>query len=141
MTDAALVLHKLSTLRDHVDRVRRRRPASAEMLRRDVDLQDALAMSLLVAIQEAANIAFNISADEGWGIPGSYADAFHMLARHRVIDTPLADELARTVAVRHRLAHGYATVDLDRLWTELPVGLGALDRYAAAIATFVSPPA
>lgn len=57
-----------------------------------------------------------------------------------LIDTPLADELARTVAVRHRLAHGYATVDLDRLWTELPAGLGALDRYAAAIAKFASPP-
>jgi hypothetical protein len=41
VTDAALVLSKLSTLREHVDRVRRRRPASAEVLRRDVDLQDA----------------------------------------------------------------------------------------------------
>jgi uncharacterized protein YutE (UPF0331/DUF86 family) len=140
VTDAALVLSKLSTLRDHVERARRRRPASAQMLRNDDDLQDALAMSLLVAIQEAADIAFHISADEGWGIPGSYADAFHILARHRVIDTPLAEELARTVAVRHRLAHGYATVDLDRLWTELPAGLGALDRYAAAIAKFAAPP-
>jgi uncharacterized protein YutE (UPF0331/DUF86 family) len=98
-------------------------------------------MSLLVAIQEAADIAFHVSTDEGWGIPASYPDAFHMLARHHLIDTLLADELARTVAVRQRLAHGYATVDLDRLWTELPAGLGALDRYAAAIARFVSPPA
>ena len=71
MTDAALVLNKLSTLRDHVERVRRRRPATPEMLREDVDLQDALAMSLLVAIQEAADIAFHISTDEGWGIPAS----------------------------------------------------------------------
>jgi uncharacterized protein YutE (UPF0331/DUF86 family) len=110
VTDAALVLSKLSTLRDHADRVRRRRPAAPEMLRGDVDLQDALAMSLLVAIQEAADIAFHISTDEGWGIAGSYADAFHMLARHQVIDTTLADELARTVAVRHRLAHGYASM-------------------------------
>jgi len=139
VTEAALVLNKLSTLRDHVERVRRRRPASAEMLRSDVDVQDALAMSLLVAIQEAVDIAFHISADEEWGIPGSYADAFHVLARHRVIDTPLADELARTVAVRHRIAHGYAAVDLDRLWAELPAGLGALDRYAAAVARFVAP--
>jgi uncharacterized protein YutE (UPF0331/DUF86 family) len=140
VTDAALILNKLSTLREHVDRARRRRPASAEILRQDVDLQDALAMSLLVAIQEAADIAFHICADEGWGMPGSYADAFHILARHRVVDASLADELARIVAVRHRLAHGYATVDLDRLWTELPAGLGALDRFAAAIVAFVVPP-
>jgi uncharacterized protein YutE (UPF0331/DUF86 family) len=79
VTDAALVLNKLSALRDHVERVRRRRPAAAEILRRNVDLQDALAMSLLVAIQETADIAFHVSTDEGWGIPASYADAFHLL--------------------------------------------------------------
>jgi len=52
LTDPILVLHKLTTLRDHVGRARRRRPASPEELRSDVDRQDALAMSLLVAIQE-----------------------------------------------------------------------------------------
>jgi hypothetical protein len=40
VTDKALVLSKLSTLRDHVARVRRR-PDSAEAIRGNVDLQDA----------------------------------------------------------------------------------------------------
>ncbi|MBI2216967.1 MAG: hypothetical protein HYU51_06675 [Candidatus Rokubacteria bacterium] len=71
MTDTVLVLHKLTTMREHIARARRRRPATPDALRTDVDLQDALAMSLLVAIQEAADIAFHITADEGWGIPSS----------------------------------------------------------------------
>jgi uncharacterized protein YutE (UPF0331/DUF86 family) len=75
VTDAGLVLHKLGVLREHVARARRRRPTSAELLRGDVDRQDALAMSLLVAIQEAVDVAFHIIADEQWGVPSSYAES------------------------------------------------------------------
>jgi predicted nucleotidyltransferase len=72
VTDAALVLRKLGTLRDHVERVRRRRPATPGASGADVDLQDALAMSVLVAAQEAVDIALHIAADERWGVPSSY---------------------------------------------------------------------
>ena len=42
----------------------RARPStSVEALRPDVDIQDALALSLPVAIREAADIAFHIAAD------------------------------------------------------------------------------
>jgi hypothetical protein len=50
MTDIELVLRKLATLQDHLQRARRRRPETIEVLTADQDLQDALSMSLLVAI-------------------------------------------------------------------------------------------
>ena len=96
-------------------------------------------MSFVVAMQEAIDIAFHMVTDEGWGVPGSYADAFPVLAEHDVIDRPLAESLARMVSLRNRIAHGYASVDVDRLWTELPAGLEALDAYAGAIARVVPP--
>ena len=52
---------------------------------------------------------------------------------------PLEPSLARMVSLRNRIAHGYASVDVDRLWTELPVGLEALDAYATAVARSVPP--
>jgi hypothetical protein len=52
-----------------------------------------------------------MASDEGWGVPASYAESFG-----------------------NRLAHGYGTADMDRIWNELPGGLSALDRFAAAIA-------
>lgn len=137
MTDPLLVLRKLSLLREHLSRVRRRRPHSREALRDDVDLQDALAMSLLVAVQEAIDIAMHVAADEGWGLPASHAEAFDLLARHAVLSPAHARELAGVVAVRNRIAHGYASVDLDRLWSELPAGVETLDRFAEAIAGFM----
>ena len=116
---------------------RARLSTSVEALRADVDIQDALALSLLVAIQEAVDIAFHIAADEGWGVPSSYGEGFEILSRHGVIDAGLARELAAASALRNRIARGYASVDVERLWAEIPTGVSALDRYAAAIARFV----
>jgi uncharacterized protein YutE (UPF0331/DUF86 family) len=137
VTDRDLVLQLLSTLREHVGRARRRRAVDPEVFRADVDLQDALSMSLLVATQEAVDIAFHICADENWGVPASYGDAFALLSSHGVIDTDLAKELGRVVAVRNRIAHLYGTVDLDRVFREMPAGVDALERFSAAVARFL----
>ena len=53
MTDPIIVLRKLMILREHLGRARARRPGSAAELAADTLLQDAIAMSLFVAIQEA----------------------------------------------------------------------------------------
>lgn len=140
MTDALLVLRKLTLLREHVARARRRREGTLALFAADIDRQDAAAMSLLVATQEAVDVAMHIAAEKGWGVPASYAEAFELLSRHQVI----ADELARTlrtvVAVRNRIAHGYASLDVERIWTELPAGLDALDALAAAVAAWLGSP-
>lgn len=137
MTDAEVVVRKLAVLREHVLRARRRRPASAATLATDLDLQDALCMSLLVAIQEAIDIAFHISADEGWGVPSSNVEAFEIIARNGVLSLELAQAMGRAAALRNRIAHGYASVDLVRLWTEIPIGLDSLDQYAAKVAELI----
>jgi uncharacterized protein YutE (UPF0331/DUF86 family) len=133
MTDPAIVLRKLAALRDHTARLRRRRPGRAEELRADVDLQDALAMSLVVAVQSALDVAMHIASDDGLGVPATYAEAFTVLARHGIVGEPTSDSLSRMAALRNRIAHGYATVDFKRIWAELPVGLQAFDEFAQAI--------
>jgi uncharacterized protein YutE (UPF0331/DUF86 family) len=138
VTDRDLVLQLLSTLREHVARVRRRRVPQLEAFRADVDLQDSLSLSVLVATQKAIDVAFHICTDEGWGLPASYADAFALLAKNGLIDPTLAGELGRVVAVRNRIAHLYGTVDLERVWQEVPAGVDALERFSAAVARFLS---
>ena len=97
-------------------------------------------MSLLVAIQGALDIALHMASDEGWGVPASYAEGFALLAGHGVIDAGLAATLANMATLRNRLAHGYASVDMERIWTELPAGLAALDAFSSAIARRLDPP-
>jgi uncharacterized protein YutE (UPF0331/DUF86 family) len=140
VTDAGLVLHKLQRLNAQVSLTRARRPASADVLSHDLVLRDALALAFMVALQEAIDIAYHVVADEGWGIPDSHRAAFELLAGHGVLAPDLVNELSVATAMRNRIAHGYASVDHERLWQEIPSGLRALDAFAAAVAAWLPTP-
>ena len=85
------------------------------------------------------DIAYHVVGDEGWGIPESHRGAFDLLASHEVLPARLAGELSAAAAMRNPNAHGYASVDHQRLWRELPDALGALDAFAAAVAAWLPP--
>lgn len=135
MTDVVVVLAKLSTLREHVDRMERRRPAALDVFRADIDRQDTL--SLLVAVQEAADVSLHIASDEGWGIASSYAESFELLARRAVMQPELAQRMTGIASLRNRIAHGYGSVDFERIWRETPAGVATLREFAAAIAAYI----
>ena len=127
MTNRLLVLRKLSLVRERVLQARSRRSTSPEALRANDVLLDALAL------------AFHIATDEGWGVPASYAEGFDVLAKHGVFDAGLARAMTAATGLRNRIAHAYATVDVERLLRELPEGLDAVDAFAVAVAKFVGP--
>jgi uncharacterized protein YutE (UPF0331/DUF86 family) len=135
MVDSTILLRKLAALAEHVARLRRRLPADSAALVGDVDRQDALAMSFLVAVQQALDIAAHIAADEGYGVAPSYSGAFRLLAERGVLDLSDAEHLAKAALLRNRIAHGYTSVDFNRLWHEIPTAIQAFDAFAQRIAT------
>jgi uncharacterized protein YutE (UPF0331/DUF86 family) len=137
MTESALVLKKLGLVRDHVLRLRERRRPTLEEFARSRDLQDATGMSFIAAMQEAIDIALHLVAQQALGMPGAYAEAFSLLARNGILDPTLGEQLGDLVRVRNRIVHGYASVDFERFWRELPAGIAALEEYCAAIATWL----
>src|SRR5579862_5745684 len=76
MTNVALVARKLAVMNEHLRRLAVRRPATAAALRTDELLQDAIAMSVLVVVQEAMDMALHIASDEGWEVAATYREAF-----------------------------------------------------------------
>jgi uncharacterized protein YutE (UPF0331/DUF86 family) len=140
MTDWALVTKKLGPLREHALRLRqRRRPTLAEFAA-NRDLQDAAGMSFIAGLQEAIDIALHVAARRALGQPGAYAEAFDLLGRNSILDPGLARRLGDLVRVRNRIVHGYASLDFERFWRELPAGIDALDEFAASIARWLGPP-
>ncbi|MGD0527591.1 MAG: DUF86 domain-containing protein [Polyangiaceae bacterium] len=137
MTNVALVARKLAMLEEHLRRLRERRPADATVFAADALLQDAIAMSVLVVVQEAMDIALHIASDEGWEIAATYRDAFAVLERHGVIQAELAKALGGAAQLRNRIAHGYATLDAERLWNELPEGVAPFAAFSAAVGAFL----
>jgi uncharacterized protein YutE (UPF0331/DUF86 family) len=137
VTNVALVAAKLAVMQEHVRRLTERRPKAVDDLRADTLLQDAIALSVLVVVQEAMDIALHIASDEGWELASTYRDAFVVLARHGVIADDLAASLGGAAQLRNRIAHGYATVDVERLWIELPRGIASFGEFGRAVASFL----
>jgi uncharacterized protein YutE (UPF0331/DUF86 family) len=137
MIDGGLILYKLQRLREQVETVRERRPEAPEDLATDLVLRDAMALAFLVAVQECVDIAYHLAAEQGWGVPDSHAAAFDLLAAHGVLDAELAATLTGVARVRNRIAHGYATVDHARMWTELPAGLSGLELFVTRVAAWL----
>ncbi len=81
MIDPLLVTRKLALMREHLTRLRRRRPEAVDQLRADEDRLDALSMSVLVVVQEAIGLAFHIASDDRGGRSAApVADAGRTLA-------------------------------------------------------------
>jgi len=138
VTDPVVLAQKLAWLREHLERAKRRRAEHFDALASDVDRQDALALSVIVIVQEAIDIAFHIVTDEGWGLPSSYAESFELLANHGVIEQSLAAALGAAARLRNRIAHGCASLDAERLWIELPQGLAAFEQYSTVLASWLN---
>lgn len=138
MTNVALVARKLAILNEHLRRLKDRRPVELSTLVADTLLQDAIAMSLLVVVQEALDISLHIATDEGWELASTYREAFLVLERHGVLEPAVTPSLTGAAQLRNRIAHGYASLDVERLWSELPEGVDAFSVFAARIAVFLS---
>jgi uncharacterized protein YutE (UPF0331/DUF86 family) len=135
VTNVVLVARKLASLEEHLRRLLERRPTDVAAFRADALLQDAVALSVLVVVQEAIDIALYIASDEGWEHAASYRDSFVTLERHGLLDAALTTRLAAAAQLRNRIAHGYSSLDVDRLWSELPDGISA---FAARVAAFLA---
>jgi uncharacterized protein YutE (UPF0331/DUF86 family) len=103
-------------------------------LRADGAGRDLAAFHLFLAVQEAIDLAAHWVADAGWTPPDDVGSTFDVLAAHGAIERQLADEMRAIVRVRNRIAHGYASVDHDRIHAEAPAGIASLRRFLAAVA-------
>lgn len=112
-------------------------PASAAAFVDDRTVREVVILNLFVAIQACLDLASHWLADEGWDVPGSYADVFVALADHDVIDRGLARRLASASGLRNLVAHQYGIVDWRRVHAIASTDLPDLETFCAALAARV----
>jgi uncharacterized protein YutE (UPF0331/DUF86 family) len=139
MVDPRLVERKLSSLLACMDRVRQKYPASRDSFLADQDVREIVAFNLFLAFQEALDLAAHFIADAGWQVPVTAREHFEVLASHGFLDPALAVQLAACAGARNLSAHAYGSIDFERLYTETPAGLSALERFAIACEEATSP--
>lgn len=113
-------------LRALAERVRRLEAAGGQAAgNRDALWLDAVKYVFVTAIEACVDVAQHIGASEKFPAPDSNAAALRALGERGVIDTELADSLARAVGFRNVLVHQYVDVD-DQVVID---ALGRLDEF------------
>jgi uncharacterized protein YutE (UPF0331/DUF86 family) len=136
--DKRALKSKLARLSTRIERARTKLPASREDFESNVDAQEIVSFNLLLAVQDALDLAAYWIADAGWEVPATAREHFEILAEHGVVPRDLARDMASCAGVRNLIAHAYGTLDLGRLHAEAPVGLRVLERFVDAMAQKIS---
>ena len=109
--DRVVLEAKLESLRRCVARIESRRPASAELLARDADAQDILALNLTRAVQLCVDIAAHLTAGTASVAPRTMGEVFDQLAAAGGIDAVLAGRMKAAVGFRNIAVHNYQAID------------------------------
>ena len=112
----AVVLAKIESLSRSIHRIESKRPASAEALSSDLDLQDIIVVNLERAVQISVDIASIIIAKAPIQPPTSMADAFQKLGESGIIPKELATRLQKAVGFRNIAVHEYQRISWDRVF-------------------------
>ncbi len=110
------------------------RKVSRDDLELDLDRWLMVSRALELVARCAVDLAMEIVAKRGLGVPESYREAFVRLAQAGVLSPQDAKVLEGWAGLRNVLAHMYTRVDLDRLYaalTEDKSALRELGRVAA----------
>ena len=100
----------------------------------NADSRDLATFHLFLAMQDVIDLAVHWVADAGWDPPDDAGGAFDVLANRGIIPLASATDLRAMVGLRNRIAHGYATLDHERLHEEANAGLAAMRAFLIAIA-------
>lgn len=110
--DPLVVKARLDTILERITRLRIVEQLSEDQFRVDETSQSAVERNLQIIAQAIIDICTHLIAHNHWGSPGTYSDAVRVIAKHKVIDSDLADRLIDFVKLRNVLVHLYLEIDL-----------------------------
>ena len=107
----------------------------AEEFLADVKGRDLATFYLFLAIQESIDLAAHWVSEAGWDVPDDAGGSFDLLAEHGAMNRELAMVLRGAVGLRNRIAHGYASVDHERVHQEYRSGVLALRQFLSLVSS------
>lgn len=135
MVKPEIVRRKISEAAARLDKAEGLLSQPPEEFLANDEQQDLASFYLLLAIQECIDLAAHWISDEGWDPPAKASALFNVLADRKAIDRSLAVGLHQAVSLRNRIAHGYSSVDHERIQAEYQTGVADLRRFLAIVAT------
>ena len=95
----------------------------------DLDTWLKVSRALELVAQCCVDLAMEIVAKRGLGVPDTYRDAFVRLAQAGLLSPEQSLQLQGWAGLRNVLAHLYGAIDLDRLHAAMTEDKGALREF------------
>ena len=133
MVDKSLVLRKIERIDAYLKHVRQKRDPGFEVFRKDIDLQSIVLFNLIQSIQASVDIGAHIISDSEWGVPGSQADIFEILAQHKIISKQLSQGMIKMVGFRNRIVHEYEKIDLRIVYDVWQKNSKDVDKFCKSV--------
>lgn len=134
MVDAHLVEQRLAAIRDRLTRIEQNLSGDRAQFLADRTRQEVVAFNLFLAFQEALDLAAHLIADRALALPATAREHFDILAGAGLLSPEVASAMGSCAGLRNLIAHAYGSLDLGRLFDELPRGRDTLLAFTAEIA-------
>ena len=134
MVNRDLVSRKLARAEGWLGDAEARLAEPRDLFLSRAETRDLATFYLFLALQETIDLAAHWVTDAAWESPDDAGGMFDVLAARGAIPEPLAGQLRAMTGLRNRIAHGYATVQHDRLYEEAREGIPAIRRFLVAVA-------
>ena len=111
--DKDVIKNKIESLIRCINRIQEKRPKDIEILEQDFDIQDIIVLNIERAVQISVDIGSHILSSCNISTPKTMSNVFVSLAEQKIIDTELANNLAKAVGFRNMAVHAYQKIDWD----------------------------
>ena len=130
--DDDIVLAKVSQARKGVATIRELWDGSGPELP-DWVRMDVTVLNLQRAIEACLDLAHHLLAANEWGLPGSGAEAFDLLARHSIVHRGEVETLKGMVGFRNIAVHSYRELREEVVVSIVRHHLADLEGFAARV--------
>ena len=131
--DRELMEQKLESLRRALQRVNDKCPESAEILAKDFDVQDIVALNLTRAVQLSVDIGSHLVACTDAPPPATMGQVFEVLTESGIIDNELADRMKKAVGFRNLAIHNYEDINWAIVYAIATQRLDDFKLFAKAV--------
>ena len=128
-----LIREKLDSVGRCLARIEDKRPQDPEVLRRDLDVQDIIAVNLERCVQLCVDICLMMLAEKNTAVPATMAEGFSMLADTGIIAGEIASRMAKAAGFRNIAVHAYRKIDWDIVWKIVTKHLDDFRMFSSSI--------
>jgi len=133
MVDNDVLFAKISSVKKHLNRVKKQAGITLSEFLNDVDAQDIILFNLQLAIQNCIDIAAHIVSEEVMEVAGSTSEMFYYLEENAVIKQQLTEKMIKAVGLRNLIVHEYGNLDMKIVYEASRHDIKDLNDFLKAV--------